>query len=70
MCSSALHDVGELRRLALERLSQVVEGRHECVDDGAGGSDVDRAREDVIARLRRVDVVIRVHVTAEPLRRE
>src|SRR6185437_6652279 len=49
---------------------EVVECRDQVVDQRPGDGDVHRGREDVVGRLRRVDVVVRVHRTAEAARGE
>ena len=45
----------------------MLQRRHQVVDDRARGRDVDRGREDVVGRLRRVDVVVGVHAATEAL---
>jgi hypothetical protein len=65
--TAALHDGGELRGLAVERRSEMLERRDEIAYDGSGGRDVDRRREHVVAGLRRVHVVVRMHRLAEAL---
>ena len=42
-----------------------IEGRDEAVDQLLRHGDVDRCREDVVRRLRGVDVVVWVHVRTE-----
>ena len=56
--------VGPLDGLRLERLGQVLERRDQVADDAGGRGHVHRRREHVVRRLRRVDVVVRVHVAA------
>ena len=50
------------------RRDDLLQRRDQGVGDGAGCSNVDRAGEDVVARLRRVDVVVGMHISAESLR--
>lgn len=70
MGPSGLHDIGELLGLAGEGRGEMVESGDQVPGDGGGGGDVDGGGEDVVGRLGGVDVVVGVHVTAEPLGRE
>ena len=54
--------------LAAQRLGQVLERRHQVDDDAPGRGHVDGRREHVVRRLRRVDVVVRVHRAARAAR--
>ena len=50
---------------AVEGGFEVVEGRNQVLDDLKIGRDMNRGRNDIVARLAHVDVVVRVHrVTA------
>src|SRR5690606_2799439 len=54
-------------RLRLERRREVVERGDEVVDERPRDGDVHRGREDVVRRLRGVDVVVGVHGRTELL---
>lgn len=62
-----LHDVRELLGLAGEGGGEVLERGDQIAGHGGGGGDVDGGGEDVVGRLRGVDMIIGMHVTAEPL---
>jgi hypothetical protein len=68
--AARLDDGLPLFGLALERLCEVVEGGDEIGDECLGHCDVHRCREDIVRRLRRVNVVVRVNLAAELLGRE
>ena len=65
--AARLHHVGMLARRGLESGGEVVEGRQQVARDSSGGCQVDRGGERVVAGLRGVDVVVRVHRAAERL---
>src|SRR5690625_4663436 len=65
--TAALDHGGELARLAVEGAFQVPQSRDQVVGHGGRGGDVDGGGEDVVGRLRSVDVVIGVHVQAAAL---
>ena len=56
--------------LDLEGLREVLERRDELLDERARHGDVNRGREHVVGRLRRIDVVVRMNGRTEVLRRE
>ena len=56
-----LHHVGPLRRLAVQCGREVIERGDQIVREARGGGEVDRRREDVVRRLRSIDVVIGVY---------
>src|SRR5690606_42159794 len=58
-------DVGELLGLAFQGAGEGVERGQQVADHGGGGGDVDGGGEDVVGRLRGVDVVVRVHRPAQ-----
>ena len=62
-----LHDRCELPGLALERHRQPPQRRDEGIDHAIGRRQVDRRREDVVARLAGVDLVVGVDRPAQPL---
>jgi hypothetical protein len=57
----------ELKGFLAQRDGQVVERRHQLVDDVHHRRHVDGRGEHVVGRLRCVDVVVRVHRAAETL---
>ncbi|GAA3047234.1 hypothetical protein GCM10020000_29160 [Streptomyces olivoverticillatus] len=68
--AARLDDVGELLGLALQRLGEVLQGRHQIAGDRGGGRDVDGGGEDVVGGLACVDVVVGVHGAAQALARQ
>src|SRR5690606_14343374 len=63
--AAGLDDVGELLGLAFQGAGEGVERGQQVADHGGGGGDVDGGGEDVVGRLRGVDVVVRVHRPAQ-----
>ncbi|OEI69339.1 ribosomal protein S5 [Curtobacterium sp. ER1/6] len=68
--ATGLHGVRPEGRLRLERRGEVLERGDEGADEGLGDGDVHRRGEDVVRRLRGVDVVVRVDVRAGDAGRE
>ena len=64
MCTPRLDDVGELRRLRVERRGELLHRRQEVVHDLVERREMDGGREDVVRRLAHVHVVVRVHALA------
>ena len=62
------HNVGPVGFAAAQRGGEVLERGHDVGGQRLGGGEVDRGREDVVGRLRRVDVVVGVHVRPAAVR--
>ena len=65
MGAAALHHGRELVGLAGQRSFEMLQRRDQGLADRAGRSDVYRRRKRVVRRLRRVDVVVRMHRRTE-----
>ncbi len=68
--ATGFDDGRPLLRLGLQRSGEVGQRRHQVGDDALGRGHVDGGREDVVGRLRSVDVVVRVHLAAQGLSRQ
>ncbi|GMA22440.1 hypothetical protein GCM10025864_01990 [Luteimicrobium album] len=65
MGAAGLDHAGPRVALGLEDLGEVGERGDEVADDAGGRGDVHGRREDVVGRLGRVDVVVRVDAAAQ-----
>ncbi len=70
MRAARLHDVADFLFLGGERLARVLQRRDQVFRHGDGGADVNRRRNDVVAALAHVDVIVRVHGPTETRRRQ
>ena len=67
---AGLHHARELVALGLQRLRQMLQCGKEVVDQAGRGGQVDAGREDVVARLAGVDVVVGMDGPSQSLRRQ
>lgn len=61
MGSSGFDDIRVFLFQPRERVRELIERREQAVFDGLYGRDVHRGREGVIAALRLIDMVVRMH---------
>ena len=70
MGTPGLHDIVGFLGLPPDDLPQVRERREQCLGNLQGGAHVNGGRNDVIAALAHVDVIIGMHLRAQALGRE